>query len=138
VENPEMQVAHGNETLLLVDDEKMILDANQQLLTHLGYTVIPASNGEEAATIYSEKSSTIDLVVIDMIMPRMSGGELYALLKSINPEVKTILSSGYSINAAAQEILDQGCNGFIQKPFDLAQLSTTIRAVLGADSSTCS
>jgi PAS domain S-box-containing protein len=130
VETAERQVERGDETLLLVDDEAMILDANQQLLSRLGYTVLPVTSGEDAVDLYKEKYATIDLVIIDMVMPKMNGGELYAQLKTINPRVKTILSSGYSINAAAQRILDQGCNGFIQKPFDLAQLSTTIRSVL--------
>jgi PAS domain S-box-containing protein len=132
VESAKAKVERGDETLLLVDDEEMILDANQQLLSRLGYTVIPATSGEDAVAIYRENNRAIDLVIIDMIMPRMSGGELYALLRKINPNIRTILSSGYSINAAAQDILDQGCNGFIQKPFDLAQLSSTIRAVLEA------
>jgi two-component system, cell cycle sensor histidine kinase and response regulator CckA len=130
VESDPAKVVCGGETLLLVDDEEMILDANRQLLTRLGYQVIPATSGEEALDIYREKVEAIDLVMIDMVMPKMSGGDLFSRLRAINPEVRTILSSGYSINDTAQKILDQGCNGFIQKPFDLAQLSTTIRSVL--------
>ena len=73
------------------------------------------------------------MVILDMIMPEISGGETYDKLKEINPDIKVLLSSGYSINGQATEILDRGCNGFIQKPFNIANLSKKIREVLGKD-----
>ena len=74
--------------------------------------------------------SEIDLVILDMIMPDMSGGETYDRMKDINPKVKVLLSSGYSINGQATEILNRGCNGFIQKPFKMKELSQKLREIL--------
>jgi DNA-binding NtrC family response regulator len=72
----------------------------------------------------------IDLVILDMIMPIMGGGEVYKRIKQISPDVKVLLSSGYSINGEASEILKRGCNGFIQKPFSIKDLSKKIRDIL--------
>jgi len=78
------------------------------------------------------ESSPPDLVILDMIMPQMGGGETYDKLKEIGPTIKVLLSSGYSINGQAKEILKRGCNGFIQKPFTMRELSKAIREVLGS------
>ena len=101
-----------------------------QLLEKLGYTVFMAHNGREALDLYSQKAGEIDLVILDLIMPVMGGGEAFQNLKKLNPRVKVLLSSGYSINGLAKEILDQGCRGFIQKPFDLKEISVKIREIL--------
>ena len=120
----------GTETILLVDDEELILDVGRQVLQMLGYRVITASSGKEAVQIYKKEKNTIDLSVIDMIMPEMNGGELYDRLKEADSNIKVILSSGYSMNDQALEILKKGCNGFIQKPFNMAQISEKIREVI--------
>jgi two-component system, cell cycle sensor histidine kinase and response regulator CckA len=120
----------GTETVLLIDDEEMILDVGCELLGELGYTVIPARSGPQALEIYREKQAEIDIVVMDMIMPGMGGGETFDRLKQINPKVKVLLSSGYSIDGQASKILERGCNGFIQKPFNLQQLSVKLRQIL--------
>lgn len=73
------------------------------------------------------------MVILDMIMPDMSGSETFDRLKEINPAIKTLLSSGYSIDGKAQAILNGGCQGFIQKPFDLTNLSQKIRKILDAE-----
>lgn len=125
------EILRGTEVVLFVDDEDMILDVGKRLLEKLGYTALKAKNGREALYIYKENRDTIDVVVLDMIMPEMSGGDVYDELKKINPEIKVILSSGYSVNGLAQEILDRGCNGFIQKPFNLKELSRKLREILG-------
>ena len=78
-----------------------------------------------------KRSEKIDRVILDMIMPDMSGGETYSLLKEINPSIRTLLSSGYSINGKAQAILNDGYSGFIQKPFNLTDLSHKIGKILG-------
>ena len=96
----------------------------------MGYKVLIAGSGKEAIRIYEEKKERIDLVILDMIMPDMSGGETYDRMKDINPEMKVLLSSGYSINGQATEILDRGCNGFIQKPFKMVELSQKLREIL--------
>ena len=123
-------VRHGDETVLLVDDEDMIIDVGEQFLEKMGYKVLTARSGKEATEIYEKNKDTIDLIILDMVMPDMGGGETFDRLKEINPEIKILLSSGYSINGQATEILDRGCDGFIQKPFNMKQLSCKIREVL--------
>lgn len=120
----------GNETILLVDDEQAILKVSADILKTLGYTVIPAGSAREAVEIYGKQKDVIDLVILDMIMPDMSGGETFAFLKMINPRVKAILSSGYSLNEQAEKIMKQGCRAFIEKPFTIQGLSLKVREVL--------
>ena len=130
VASGEEQALMGDETILLVDDEELIIDVGGEILTFLGYTVFLARSGKEAIETYTEKQGEIDLVILDMIMPDMGGGETYDILKKINPGIKVLLSSGYSINGQAREILEQGCDGFIQKPFSIEQISQKIRELL--------
>jgi CheY-like chemotaxis protein len=120
----------GIETILFVDDEERIIEAGREMLLALGYKVLLAKNGKEAITVYSENRKKIDLVILDMILPEMDGSEIYDRLKEINPDVKVLLSSGYSINGKATEILNKGCNGFIQKPYYLGRLSQKINEIL--------
>jgi len=127
---PAQDMFFGKETLLLVDDEEMIIEVGSQMLEMLGYTVMIAHNGHEAVDIFREKHTSIDMVIMDMIMPEMGGGETYKMLKDIEPDVCVMLSSGYSLNGQAKKIMDQGCRGFIQKPFNLKDLSFKIRKVL--------
>jgi PAS domain S-box-containing protein len=120
----------GTETVLLVDDEDRIVDIGEKTLKFMGYKVLIARNGKEAVESYKKNPAGIDIVILDMIMPEMGGGEVYDRLKEINPHVKVLLSSGYSINGEATEILERGCNGFVQKPFSLKELSQRIREIL--------
>lgn len=124
------KVLTGNDKILLVDDEDMIINETSKLLETLGYSVLVASSGKEAIKIYQENNGKIDLVILDIIMPEMGGGEVYDNLKRINPQIKVLLSSGYSIDSSATNILERGCNGFIQKPFNLIQLSEKVREVV--------
>ena len=121
----------GSGTILLIDDEKMILDVGCELLEELGYTVLSALSGQQALEVFKKNSDTIDLVIMDMIMPGMGGGETFDRLRNINPNVKVLLSSGYSVNGQATKILRRGCNGFIQKPFTLNQLAEKIGKITG-------
>ena len=123
-------VPGGTETILVVDDEEMILSAGRAMLEKTGYRVLTAEGGRKAVSIYETRKAEIDLVVLDMVMPDMSGGDTYDRLKKINPAVRVLLSSGYSINGQAEEILDRGCNGFIQKPFTLKDFSVKVREIL--------
>ena len=127
---PREDILKGKETVLLVDDEEIVRGISGQMLEKLNYETILAGSGKEALEIYRKNKDKIDMIILDMIMPDMGGGETYDSLKEINPNVKVLLSSGYSIDGQAQEILDRGCNGFIQKPFGMKQLSQEIRAVL--------
>ncbi len=124
------EIFRGTETVLLVDDEDMIIDIGEKILKMMGYEVITARSGREALRLYKENQVKINLVVLDMIMPGMSGGETYDRLKGINPNVKVLLSSGYSMDGQASEILKRGCSGFIQKPFRMSHLSQKIREIL--------
>jgi PAS domain S-box-containing protein len=120
----------GHETVLIVDDEEQILEVSQALLETLGYRVLTAKNGREAVEIYRSAGHAIDLVVLDMIMPEQNGGETFDLLKELNPDVKVILSSGYSLDGMAEQIMKRGCRSFMQKPFTLNRLSRTVREAL--------
>jgi two-component system cell cycle sensor histidine kinase/response regulator CckA len=120
----------GKETVLLVDDEDMIIDVGSRMLDKLGFEVLTARNGNEAVAVYREHRDKIDLVLLDMVMPKVGGGEAFDRLRGIDPDVKVILCSGYSIDGQARAILNRGCNAFIQKPFNLQTLSQNIRAVL--------
>ncbi len=121
----------GTGAILLIDDEKMILDVGRELLEELGYTVLSALSGREALDIFQKNSDKIDLVIMDMIMPGMGGGETFDRLRAINPNIKVLLSSGYSVNGQASKILHRGCDGFIQKPFNLNQLAEKIGKIRG-------
>jgi CheY-like chemotaxis protein len=124
------EMVKGNEAILLVDDEESTIQVEKLMLRELGYQVIPALGGKEAVELYKEKMVDLDLVALDMIMPEMNGKDTYDALKKINPAVKVLLVSGYSQNKQIDELMDQGCNGFIQKPFDIVQLSQKLREVL--------
>jgi len=109
-------------TILLVDDEDMILKIEKKLLEALGHEVLTARNGKEAVEVYKKEWDKIDLVLMDMVMPNMGGGEAYDRMKEINSRVKVLLSSGYSLDGEAQKILARGCDGFIQKPCTIKEL----------------
>jgi len=113
------EILKGKGTVLLVDDEDMVLDAAEQMLRKLGYEVLLAEGGREAIELY-----------MDMVMPDMGGGETYDRMREINPDIKVLLSSGYSIDGQATEILKRGCDGFIQKPFSMKELSQNIREIV--------
>ena len=124
------QISKGKETILLVDDEDIVLDVGTQLLQFLGYSVYSVNNGQEALDIYQTKKDEIDLVVLDMIMPEMGGGKVYDKLIDIKKDTKVLLSSGYSLDGQATEILKRGCDGFIQKPFNVKELSMKVKGIL--------
>jgi len=129
-EMPTQDILKGQETILVVDDEKVIIDVTQGMLEQLGYQVLIASSGQEAIEIYGKNQDRIDLLIMDMIMPGMDGGKAYDRIKAINPDVKVILSSGYSLNGMAKDIMARGIKAFIQKPFRMEDLSRIIREVI--------
>ncbi|MEJ2170979.1 MAG: PAS domain S-box protein, partial [Desulfobacterales bacterium] len=124
------ELSGGSETVLIVDDEEMILSAGRGMLEKIGYSVLTAASGQQAVSVYDANRAEIDLVVLDVVMPDMSGGDTYDRLKKMNPAVKVLLSSGYSISGQAREILNRGCNGFIQKPFTMKAFSQKVREIL--------
>jgi len=108
----------------------MVLDIGIKVLKKLGYTVLNAKNGREAVALFQEHGDTINLVILDIVMPDIGGGEVYDRLKEIRPDVKVLLSSGYSIDGQARDIMDRGCDGFIQKPFSMKALSEKLSEIL--------
>jgi len=128
VDIPE-KILKGKETILLVNDEDMIVDVGEEILQTLNKVLI-VTGGKEAIELYRENKDKIDMVLLDVIMPGMGGGETYDRMKEINPDIKVLLSSGYSIDGQATEILRRGCDGFIQKPFNTKELSQRVRESL--------
>ena len=120
----------GKEAVLLIDDEDMILDVGERMLNKLGYIVFTAASGIEALKIYLKNKGIIDVIILDLVMPKMNGGDTFDRIKEINPGAKVLLSSGYSINGQAEQIMARGCDGFIQKPFSMQSISQNIRMVL--------
>ena len=117
---------------MVVDDETYILTSVKNMLEDLGYSVITASDGMEAIALYDRHAGDIDLVVMDMIMPKMGGVEAFDSIRMKNPNLKAIFCSGYSMNSFSQEFLERGSAGFIQKPFKMLRMSQMIRDILDA------
>lgn len=122
----------GAGTILLVDDEEGVREMAADVLTELGYMVKACANGLDAVEHYRAAWHEIDLVVLDMVMPEMNGPDAFHVMRAINPGVRVVLSSGFSVEGDAAELLAQGALAFIQKPFDLIEFSETIARALEA------
>lgn len=129
-ESLEDQAWHGDETVLVVDDEDMIWEILIENLQDLGYTVILAEHGEDAVEIYKENPGFIDVVILDMVMPKMNGREAFYELKKIDDNVKVLLSSGYMAEGEAGDLLENGAKGFLRKPYKMIDLAKKIREIL--------
>jgi CheY-like chemotaxis protein len=123
----------GEETILLVDDDDMVVDVIEEMLTLFGYKVFIARSGHKALAIYEKNMQEIDLIILDMMMPGMRGEEVFGRVQKINTSVKVLIASGSCEDCQAAEILNRGCKGFIQKPFTAQQLSQKVREVLDED-----
>jgi two-component system, cell cycle sensor histidine kinase and response regulator CckA len=124
------QLIEGNGSILLVDDEEMVLEVACKMLERLGYHVLAVGSGRQAVEIIGRQDKEIDLIILDMVMPEMGGSETFDRIRQIDPAATVLLSSGYSMNGQALDILRRGCSGFIQKPFSLSELSQKIKEVL--------
>jgi PAS domain S-box-containing protein len=124
-------VQKGRGTILVVDDEELVREMCQEILTDMGYTVTVSKDGEDAARYYREHFRTIDLVVIDLIMPRLGGRECFHKIKKINPAIRAIIMSGYALDGEAKQIIDEGALGYIQKPFDVTSFSKAVKDAMG-------
>jgi CheY-like chemotaxis protein len=120
----------GRETILVVDDEAMVLDVAGEMLKTLNYQVITVPNGAAAIDLYRREQERVDLVILDMVMPEMNGSEVFHAIRQINPDARVLLSSGYSLNGQASKIMERGCSGFIQKPFTMSELAGKLRKIL--------
>ncbi len=122
--------AFGTETILLVDDEARIREMGKEMLQLAGYTVLEAENGEEAVNIYRKRMADISLVILDLIMPVMGGKQCLEQLLKINPEVKVVVASGYSVNGTTKTAIEKGSRGFVSKPYRTKEILMVVRKVL--------
>ena len=123
----------GSETILVVDDEKMIRDLCSRFLTQAGYKVIEATNGIDALLVYQERGGEIAMVLLDLIMPEMSGMKCLEGLLALNPSVKVVVASGYAANGSVKHTVANGAKRFINKPYAVRQVLETVRAVLDSE-----
>ncbi len=126
------EIVEGEGTILLVDDEEMILNVAEEMVKALGYEAMTAKGAFAAIDAYSKNHENISMIILDLIMPGMGGGEVFDKFRQINPDAKILLASGYSINGEASSIMNRGCKGFIQKPFNIQELSKKINEVLNS------
>lgn len=130
VEQPVSALERGQGRVLIVDDEPLLMNLGCDLLQELGYEVMACGDPAEALGIYQAEWQSIDLVLLDMIMPTMNGRELFLAMRAVNPQIKAVIASGFSIDGHAQEVLDEGALAFIAKPFRQAELSQTVARAL--------
>lgn len=128
-EKPKIEPVKGAGTILLIEDEEVVVEVVQTMLEILGYRVVSAKTGKEAIRLTETFDGLIDLALLDIKLPDMEGGEIYPLIMKARPNLKVIVSSGYAIEGPAQAILDAGAMEFIQKPFSMATLSEKLKAV---------
>ena len=120
-------------TVLIVDDEEMVLDVEALMLERMGFKTLKANSSEKAYQLYKDKKENIDLVVLDMIMPGDNGAVVYKKLKRINSGIKVLISSGFWKDINVREILNDGPNSFIQKPFKFAEFNKKIDSILSTE-----
>lgn len=125
-----VSIHSGEGTVLVVDDEPAIREVVKTMLKGLGYRCLEASNSSQCVSLFRTHAKDIDLVFLDVVMPDAGGDIAYQALKKIDPEVRVILCSGYSLEGRAKKLMEAGCRGFLQKPFTLEVLSTEIHRVL--------
>jgi PAS domain S-box-containing protein len=118
-------------TILIVDDERVIVDLTSKMVAGLGYEAMVAFGGQEAVEMVSDDPGRIDLVIMDMVMPGIGGDQAVEMIRAIQPGVKVIMVSGYLENDGAKKISNQGGGAFLQKPYRVDVLSRTIRELLG-------
>jgi CheY-like chemotaxis protein len=118
------------ETVLLVDDEEIVIGVGRQMLEKLGFSVLTAKDAKEALDLYKKNQNDIDFVVLDMILPDKEAADTVDELQAINPAIKVLLSSGYGADQQVSELLNRGCDGFIQKPFNMQGLSGKIEEII--------
>lgn len=119
----------GTETILIVDDQETVWDFLIEALQNLGYSVLLAENGEDAVSIYRENPNEIDLILLDMVMPKMGGHTTFYQLKNLDPDVKVLLSSGFVSATSVKDLQDNGAAGFLPKPHRIIDLALELRRI---------
>lgn len=123
----------GKGTILIIDDEEMIRSVYSKMLKMLGYNILSANNGYEGVKIFEKNKDNIDLVILDLNMPEMSGEVTFEKLKLLKSDIKIILATGFAINGSVQKLLDKGADSYLKKPFTINELSETINKILNKD-----
>ena len=131
-ENRRLQIQGGTETILIVDDQETVWDFLIEALQKLGYSVLLAENGLDAVEIYENNPGQIDLVLLDMIMPKQGGHTTFHKLKEIDPNVSVLLSSGFVSMEDVDDLLKSGAAGFLPKPHRIRDMAAKIRSILDA------
>ena len=131
LKKPKIEPAKGTGTILVIEDEKSVMDVTRAILERMGYSVLEAKTGQEAIEVVKTFDGDIDLAMLDILLPDMRGNAIYPFLMEARPDLKVLVFSGYSIDGPAQEILNAGAQDFIQKPFTIAALSEKLSDVLG-------
>jgi PAS domain S-box-containing protein len=126
----ESEPAAGRGRVLIVDDEEVVRLIASQMLGHLGYETLQAIDGADAISRFEKHKNEIDLVLLDLVMPRMGGPGCFRRLKAIDPSVKVVLSTGYAVDGSVQEIMDEGVAAYVQKPYRLGQLADAVARAL--------
>ena len=127
-----MKMKNEKPTVLIVDDEEVVLDVEGLMLEKMGFNILKANSSVKACRLYSNKKDDIDLVILDMIMPGDNGAATYQKLKMINPAVKVLISSGFWKDLNVRAILKDGKNSFIQKPFKYNEFNKKVNSILAA------
>jgi two-component system, cell cycle sensor histidine kinase and response regulator CckA len=127
---PIESIQMGSECILLVDDEEYILDVGRLMLEGLGYTIVTANGGRDALKSFAEQGDTIKLVILDLVMPDMDGENVFHEMRKIRPDIKVLFASGHYVMEQTRELLRNGSSDFLQKPFNMRQLSTKIRLMM--------
>ena len=130
IQEVEEDIEYGSGLVLVIDDEDVIRKIAGEILEQLGYDVVIAEDGIRGIEIYKERKNEIDLVLLDMAMPKLSGKETYIELKKNNPSVRVLMTSGFKFDERVQDALDLGVNGFVQKPYSIKTISREIKKIL--------
>ena len=130
---PKTEWIKGKGTILVIDDEEAVMNISRAMLKRMGYRVLEAKTWQEAIDVAQTFDGDIDLAMLDILLPGMGGESIYPLLMKVRPNLKVIVFSGYSIDGPAQNILDAGAEGFIQKPFTMAELSEKLKKILESE-----
>ena len=117
-------------TILLIDDEEIVINISEMMLTRLGYKVLKAHNGDEGLQIFDENKSKIDLIISDLEMPKMNGKEVMDKLREIDPQIKIMLSSGALTDADEKTVMNNGFNGFLKKPYNINTLCEKMAEII--------
>jgi two-component system cell cycle sensor histidine kinase/response regulator CckA len=130
---PKAELTKGQGTILVIEDEELVMKVTREILEKLGYRVLEAKTGQEAIDVVKTFDGDIDLAMLDILLPGMSGDIIYPLLMKVRPNLKVIVFSGYSIDGPAQKILNAGAEDFMQKPFAIVDLSEKLKKILGGE-----